>query len=535
MAPKLSVPKKRPAAASTTVRRGRRRRSLSDSNKKKQERRRVAQRLNTVALELGVSHLNIDRRNPNSGQVERLLRLVNARSPSATVLAEVRAATQKWTDNGGELSVELAEDSDDGGTPVDEDVPSLVEGHRLLKPTFRLRSKAFMLTYNNREFKPTDWSDFRKFLCKLKKAFGARAWAAALEQSLQADGTSAQEVFHMHGYLLWLDGVGVDQRDLGPFHYKGVRPRVDTCREKKTPAGTFSAACHGLWYVSFPKEGTKFNDTNFPAWKMYQPKVQWLEGLWRTRKITTDYFLQVSATEFRVGHAARKRDASEVLSWERERNVDADVNAELQCLRTDQPLAPLQTFPEIEDFVASFNEARWRRPVLAIVGATNTGKSLLAANVIERVGEVLGVKGMVEITVEQAAALDFSNFDRRMHAGVLLDGVGDVSILKCNREALQGRPKQLKGGQSATMMYAYPYSLCRRAVVATFDMSAKNLHLFTTDHWLSSSQNVVQLWLRGPAWEAGSSTGGSQTNTVGTHGVGVTWDVDAVASFLDGG
>eukprot|EP00973_Karenia_brevis_P062113 8638893-Karenia_brevis.AAC.1 len=91
---------------------------------------------------------------------------------------------------------------------------------------------------------------------------------------------------------------------------------------------------------------------------------------------------------------------------------------------------------------------------------------------------------MVEITVEFSDALDFSDLDRTKHAGVLLDGVGDVGILKVNREALQGRPKKLKGGKSSTMMYAYPHSLCRRAVIAAFDHSAKSMHMFRTDHWL---------------------------------------------------
>ena len=37
------------------------------------------------------------------------------------------------------------------------------------------------------------------------------------------------------------------------------------------------------------------------------------------------------------------------------------------------------------------------------------------------------------------------------------------------------------------MMYAYPFTLARRAVVATMDLSARNLHLLRTDHWLSEA------------------------------------------------
>ena len=35
-------------------------------------------------------------------------------------------------------------------------------------------------------------------------------------------------------------------------------------------------------------------------------------------------------------------------------------------------------------------------------------------------------------------------FDRRVHAGVLLDGVGDAMFLKRNRQGLQGRPKMVR-------------------------------------------------------------------------------------------
>eukprot|EP00438_Fugacium_kawagutii_P031999 Skav227528 [mRNA] locus=scaffold2269:205119:205469:- [translate_table: standard] len=88
-----------------------------------------------------------------------------------------------------------------------------------------------------------------------------------------------------------------------------------------------------------------------------------------------------------------------------------------------------------------------------------------------------------------------------VYAGVLLDGVGDAFFLKRHREALQGRAKVVKGGQSATNMYAYPYSLHARAVVATLDLSASNLEAFQSDHWLSSLGNVFVLRLEDPVFE----------------------------------
>ena len=104
-------------------------------------------------------------------------------------------------------------------------------------------------------------------------------------------------------------------------------------------------------------------------------------------------------------------------------------------------------------------------------------------------GRSQGLTDYEEITVEEDSTLDLSSFDIRKHAGVLLDGVADALVLKKNREALQGRTKLCKGGKSNTMMYAYPYTLCRRGVVATFDLSASNLDMFETDHRLSNERN----------------------------------------------
>ena len=53
-------------------------------------------------------------------------------------------------------------------------------------------------------------------------------------------------------------------------------------------------------------------------------------------------------------------------------------------------------------------------------------------------------------------------------------------------------------------MYAYLYTLARRAVVVTLDLSAKNLGALQMgypagagDHWLTDERNVIVLWLNG--------------------------------------
>ena len=74
---------------------------------------------------------------------------------------------------------------------------------------------------------------------------------------------------------------------------------------------------------------------------------------------------------------------------------------------------------------------------------------------------------------------------------------------KLNREALQGRPKVCKGAKSATNVYAYDYSFCRRAIVATLDLSAQHLDAFETDHWPPNALNAIVLQLTDKAYHEG--------------------------------
>ena len=219
------------------------------------------------------------------------------------------------------------------------------------------------------------------------------------------------------------------------------------------------------------------------------------------------------------------------------------VEEELSALHDHGKVLHMRDFEIVDEFVQLFaGPPRFRRPILAIVGGTNLGKSMLAAHVLNKVAEVLTIPAasieqagddtpFLEVTVEDSMQLDLSDFDVSMHAGVLLDGVGDTLFLKQNREALQGRPKVCKGGKSGTMMYAYPYTLCRRAVVAIFDLSAANLRLLHTDHWLSDRRNIFVLRLSAPAWVAGETEPAVPPSQPPRMQM-ASWGVDQLAEFL---
>ena len=71
-------------------------------------------------------------------------------------------------------------------------------------------------------------------------------------------------------------------------------------------------------------------------------------------------------------------------------------------------------------------------------------------------------------------------------------------------QRLRWAKRLLEERYSATMMYAYLYTLAGTAVVVTLDLSAKNLWALqrghpggACDHWLTDERNVIVLWLAG--------------------------------------
>ena len=299
------------------------------------------------------------------------------------------------------------------------------------------------------------------------------------------------------------------------------------------------------WHVvcQHSQKGTFEVDTNYPPWRQYTPKAAWLDDLWGSHKLTHLQYLTLSK-QFGKGHSSRRRDAMEALRDERGCAVQELIEAELNLLRSAGKVKEMKKFEFLDEFVALFKGApRFRRPMLVVVGGTNLGKSMLAAHVLRQVAHTLALPSgrdevaststpYLEVTVEDSTQLDLGDFDLSTHAGVLLDGVGDTLFLKRNREVLQGRPKVCKGGKSGTMMYAYPYTLCRRAVVATFDLSASNLELLQTDHWLSDSRNVMQLRLNGPAWESEAAETPASQDLPPSREQMAAWGVDQLADFL---
>ena len=82
------------------------------------------------------------------------------------------------------------------------------------------------------------------------------------------------------------------------------------------------------------------------------------------------------------------------------------------------------------------------------------------------------------------------------------------------------------------MIYAYSFTLCRRAVVIAMDMSAANLHLLDAVRWLSDPKNVLVVKLTAPAWNSGDVF--PPAHLPASRDVMTAWSVRDVVAFLVG-
>ena len=78
------------------------------------------------------------------------------------------------------------------------------------------------------------------------------------------------------------------------------------------------------------------------------------------------------------------------------------------------------------------------------------------------------------------------------------------------------------------MINSYCFTLERRAVVVTTDLTAKNLHMLRSNHWLKDPRHVVLVWLTEAAWL-------TLAETTAAEGASVeAWSVGEVTAFCEG-
>ena len=302
-------------------------------------------------------------------------------------LGDLAVARRAWADNGGggDLRSELLQ----GREPHDDedftDTSGVLPNHKLVqqsfyasKKGFRLRARAFMLTFNSITFTLCLglWTSFLNWVKQKAIEFNASEWSATLEESLHADEKGRA---HLHAYFSWTKAgqPGIDHRTTDAWVFHNVRPRVDANTEARGPHEWLKSVQHGHFYVLVDKKGTVYSDTNYAPWVAgWAPEPWWVTKLWRVHKLDHNQYKFLSV-QLRDGHDRRKAcvDAVEMsessIAFQTEREA-----ARLAVAATARPFKPLD--PDIERWKMHYEEIAERFKMLVLHGPSRTGKSRLA-------------------------------------------------------------------------------------------------------------------------------------------------------------
>jgi len=234
---------------------------------------------------------------------------------------------------------------------------------------------AAQLTYNATvgEWAATDkavlkalFERFVAFLCATASFIGAAGASATMEQS-----TKKGEHVHIHSYFHLAKEFRKKGADaLSCFVFEGIRPHV----EPNTARGNaFKGAVNmGHFYVVVEKVGSLFQWTDYPPWEAYGVEAWWLDNWLKQGKLTRKTYLSLAA-RVTVGFQRRLADVRAAERYEQEVAVEEQVALETSA--AGSLLRNVKTFPEVDQFLELFRLSHnlLRRPMLAIIGATNLG------------------------------------------------------------------------------------------------------------------------------------------------------------------
>ena len=252
------------------------------SNLLKRARKDAIIALCRIAEEVGTSPITTEAK---CKHVQKLLTKLQGHGLSDDATVRLCAAAEAWRDNGGHLQGELvpapnAEDTENGADIVDGPP---IPAHRVLLPKFKVRSHAFMSTYNSPSFTKGVWPEFLSSTRSFAKRHACTAWAACLEETLHPKVAQPTQKYHLHRYFYCESGDGIRLANTDELVFRTVRPRIDACTVTN-PTRFKAAAMRGLWYVATRKHGGVAEDSNYMPWRNYNPSPDWLDALWGQHK-----------------------------------------------------------------------------------------------------------------------------------------------------------------------------------------------------------------------------------------------------------
>ena len=350
--------------------------AVPTKTERRSQRQRAVKMFNVLAGEIDADPLNA---RPSGADVDELFKHLCTMLPAHSH-ENLKDARNIWVDNGGEG--ELCEDL----LPVEElffapDGPDALPKHMTLGDAsgkaFRLRSRAFMLTFHSVQFVGGVllWMEFHTWVKERLQRFGATHYSCTLEESV---ASGSEKRCHAHCYFSWHgSNNGIDHSTTKEWRFRDIAPRVDKNTENRGPWHWQRAVQHGHFYVSIIKEGTLHSATDYGPWEgQWIPEAAWVVSLWKQHKLSHSTYLALSV-KLRDGHDRRKACVESVIAAE-SAVAYANERAEARALlaKTAKLFKPLPD--AIQIWKLQYDQAKERYLFLVLFGPSCTGKSRLA-------------------------------------------------------------------------------------------------------------------------------------------------------------
>ena len=197
-------------------------------------RQRAVRMFNTLADAIDEERLGA---RPSGEDVNDLYESLCAQLP-VHLHEDLKSARNLWIENGGDgdLKEELLLAEKEWETP---NGPEPLSKHGTLSDSsgkaFRLKSKAFMLTFHSLLFVAGVqlWMEFHAWVQDRLQRFGATHYSCTLEESA---GSASNNRVHLRCYFSWLGSIpGIDHVSTKEWRFRDICPRVDQNKEHRGP------------------------------------------------------------------------------------------------------------------------------------------------------------------------------------------------------------------------------------------------------------------------------------------------------------
>ena len=349
---------------------------------------------------------------------------------------------------------------------------------------YRVQSYFALFTYHGFTDE-VQWQRFLNHVSKNLKPWSCKHWAATLE-------TTKRGKLHVHLALQFNQKVDRTSRF---YSFEGLAPRVDMedflgegLNRKKMQLSINRI----MFYCFADKLGTVRDSSGkectsgnyFPVWvkgatSTYAVPGRWPESLWKAHKLshaTYESYLHLC----RDGVLSRKRNLQAVREQEEEEEEKQEMAAVVARIRST---LHFEARPEVEAWLAGFEEEKDRYPFLVLLGPSRSGKTEYAKSLF---------KAPLELKIGKLT--DFPDrmrdFSRKVHDGIVLDDVRAFSFLVQHQEKLQAKYEpQVEFGSTASGMYSFKKWLWRVPLVATANYTTTEQELLETDDFLGNAGN----------------------------------------------